>query len=52
MRSLEATRLMAQTGIISYESEILGIVNLITTYQRLVRTKPSIKELKEEIKIL
>lgn len=43
---------MAKEGILSYESEILGIVNLITTYQRLVKTKPSINQLKEDIKVL
>ena len=52
IRSLEATRLMAQQGMITYESEILGIVNLITTYKRLVKNKPSIKELKRDIQKL
>ena len=49
---IEATVRLARDGIISYESEILATANLITTMNRIAKTKPTIQRLKEGIKSL
>ncbi len=49
---MDATVRMARDGMLSYESDILATVNLITTFNRVFKTKPSIEKLKDGMKQL